>query len=670
MSSNGSSSVHTVHGLPITKPRKYHWYASRYMCAITLVALLALSARHLVASFKRRRMGQLEPVIAVAPPRWRRFQRSAQTWLFLGSFPKWLYGPDTIADGLCTLVYCALLFFFSINKSRWVGGQGNLANQMGVMAFSQLPLIILLVAKNNPVTLLTGITYQKLNFLHRAASRACLLCSWIHAIGWTPRVWEKGHFSRGYIISGLIALFAFTMLWTTSFRLIRRVAWEFFIVTHIVFTLLFLIGAIFHWKRLMYWVWKPALGLWVVDRLIRLARLYGANRQSGTGRTSALGTSGNCTVELLEWNVLRLTVRRHNIHWSAGQHAFLSMPTITQSLHESHPFSFANVPDGRNDNAVFIIKVHEGATKLLRDSMSDIVETRIPVYIEGPYGAVHSLRHWDSVLLVAGGTGVTFCLSHLHDLVNRQHGTEGPRRVRLVWHVRRRTDVLWVTPLLNKVASLASESKTEVRLDIFVTQSRHDSSSISIPVMVNGPAEGTGLLAELKSGRHFGSSAVAPNHSGLSPTLRSLMYWHQGRADLGALMEQEFIHTAGSHNPKATSSAAKTAGKPQHKFYVDYSVPANDNVFDPAAFEKFLHDRIKVEGKAGQLGDAIQLTKEGNKLVLTSQIPFSKRYLKYLTKKHLKKNSFENFLRVVATSKDTYSLRYFKVDQDEADDEE
>lgn len=78
--------------------------------------------------------------------------------------------------------------------------------------------------------------------------------------------------------------------------------------------------------------------------------------------------------------------------------------------------------------------------------------------------------------------------------------------------------------------------------------------------------------------------------------------------------------------PKATSS--KTAGKPLHKFYVDYSVPANDNVFDPAAFEKFLHDRIKVDGKPGQLGDSIQLSKEGNKLVLTSNIPFSKRYLK------------------------------------------
>ena len=129
-----------------------------------------------------------------------------------------------------------------------------------------------------------------------------------------------------------------------------------------------------------------------------------------------------------------------------------------------------------------------------------------------------------------------------------------------------------------------------------------------------------------------------------------------------------------------------------HKFYVDYSVPAGDNVFDPASFEKFLHDRIKVEGKPGQLGDVIQITKEcelrgfsrgcsvgqggelslwlsvvphlsvrddglpmsssafpsrplafpcaeprensltststANKLVLTSSIPFSKRYLK------------------------------------------
>ncbi|WVN88695.1 uncharacterized protein L203_103908 [Cryptococcus depauperatus CBS 7841] len=122
--------------------------------------------------------------------------------------------------------------------------------------------------------------------------------------------------------------------------------------------------------------------------------------------------------------------------------------------------------------------------------------------------------------------------------------------------------------------------------------------------------------------------------------------------------------------PRTPTSKNTVVGKPIHKFYVDCSVPVNDSVFDLAAFEKFLHDRIKVNGKPGQLGDAVAVKREGAKIVLTAQVAFSKRYLKYLTKKHLKKNSFENFLRVVATQKDTYSLRYFKVDQDDAEEDE
>ena len=44
---------------------------------------------------------------------------------------------------------------------------------------------------------------------------------------------------------------------------------------------------------------------------------------------------------------------------------------------------------------------------------------------------------------------------------------------------------------------------------------------------------------------------------------------------------------------------------------MDFSKPANDGVFDGAAFEKFLHDRIKVDGKAGALGDNIKIHREG-----------------------------------------------------------
>lgn len=45
------------------------------------------------------------------------------------------------------------------------------------------------------------------------------------------------------------------------------------------------------------------------------------------------------------------------------------------------------------------------------------------------------------------------------------------------------------------------------------------------------------------------------------------------------------------------------------------------------------------------------------------------RYLKYLTKKYLKKNNLRDWLRVVASDKETYELRYFQISQDEEESE-
>ncbi|KAI5479595.1 hypothetical protein MNV49_003332 [Pseudohyphozyma bogoriensis] len=120
----------------------------------------------------------------------------------------------------------------------------------------------------------------------------------------------------------------------------------------------------------------------------------------------------------------------------------------------------------------------------------------------------------------------------------------------------------------------------------------------------------------------------------------------------------------------AKKSAAGKAPAAQ-TFIIDYSGPANDKIFDAAAYEKFLIDHIKVEGKTGQLGDDIKLSRDTpGQLTVTANIPFSKRTLKYLTKKFLKKNLMREWLRVVATSKNTYSLRFFNVAFDEAADDQ
>ncbi|CAL1696116.1 unnamed protein product [Somion occarium] len=119
----------------------------------------------------------------------------------------------------------------------------------------------------------------------------------------------------------------------------------------------------------------------------------------------------------------------------------------------------------------------------------------------------------------------------------------------------------------------------------------------------------------------------------------------------------------------AKTASGKVAAK--HKFVIDYSRPAGDGVFDGAAFEKYLHDRIKVDGKTGQLGENVKIHRDGDtKITVTSSVEFSKRYLKYLTKKFLKKNSLRDWIRVVAVNKDSYQLRFYNIQTEENEEEE
>jgi large subunit ribosomal protein L22e len=57
----------------------------------------------------------------------------------------------------------------------------------------------------------------------------------------------------------------------------------------------------------------------------------------------------------------------------------------------------------------------------------------------------------------------------------------------------------------------------------------------------------------------------------------------------------------------------------------------NDKIFDIQAFEKFLHDRIKVEGRTGNLGDTVTISQQAEgKIEVVAHQEFSGRYLKYL----------------------------------------
>ncbi|KAI9841657.1 MAG: 60S ribosomal protein L22 [Thelocarpon superellum] len=119
------------------------------------------------------------------------------------------------------------------------------------------------------------------------------------------------------------------------------------------------------------------------------------------------------------------------------------------------------------------------------------------------------------------------------------------------------------------------------------------------------------------------------------------------------------------------SSAKAKQGKVTKKFIINASQPAGDKIFDVSAFEKFLHDKIKVDGRTGNLGDVVQISQQGDgKIEVVAHQEFSGRYLKYLTKKFLKKQQLRDWLRVVSTSKGVYELRFFNVVNDDAEDDD
>ncbi|KAI9873383.1 MAG: 60S ribosomal protein L22 [Pleopsidium flavum] len=130
--------------------------------------------------------------------------------------------------------------------------------------------------------------------------------------------------------------------------------------------------------------------------------------------------------------------------------------------------------------------------------------------------------------------------------------------------------------------------------------------------------------------------------------------------------------------PATKTSRAGPKGKQQKitkKYIINASQPASDKIFDVSAFEKFLHDKIKVDGRVGNLGDIVQISQQGDgKIEVIAHTQFSGRYLKYFekyrTKKFLKKQQLRDWLRVVSTSKGVYELRFFNVVNDDADDDD
>jgi ferric-chelate reductase len=143
----------------------------------------------------------------------------------------------------------------------------------------------------------------------------------------------------------------------------------------------------------------------------------------------------DASVELLSPRVVRLRLRKPpHFHWSPGQAAYLIMPGVSNTPFEAHPFTIASVDTTGNgtpgadipttkdalakaepywNELVFFISVHGGFTRKLRDVAEKSGKAK--VFVDGPYGKAPDLTGYDTSVLIAGGSGVSFTLPLLLD---------------------------------------------------------------------------------------------------------------------------------------------------------------------------------------------------------------------------------------------------------------
>ena len=111
----------------------------------------------------------------------------------------------------------------------------------------------------------------------------------------------------------------------------------------------------------------------------------------------------------------------------------------------------------------------------------------------------------------------------------------------------------------------------------------------------------------------------------------------------------------------------KKKEKGYKKFTVDFNAAVSNNLLSLESAIKYLSQNIKVNGLKGKLGDSVKVSstdkrdKQKNTVLVQAdnQMKFSKRYIKYLVKKFLKRESISLYLRVISNGSSSYSVKLF-----------
>ncbi|PLW50847.1 hypothetical protein PCASD_01159 [Puccinia coronata f. sp. avenae] len=367
--------------------------------------------------------------------------------------------------GNCVSLLLYLILLVVLSLYRNTDGTRSIMNyrRFGFIAIAQFPLLFALSMKNSPLNYITGVGYERINFIHRSIGRIIFAFALIHGslqLKLQHDMTGQIHFKKASLY-GLVSLWLLAFLNLMGTRFVRNSMYQVFLASHVLGYVTLIAMLWLHSKHTRPYL-EASIAFVAFDNLLKMSK----------SRVKC------ATFTAMPGGLTRIKVHGLNDGWRAGQHVFLRV-LKGRHIFEKHPFTIANAPNsstpyGSTDHLLLVAKAAGDYTEriyhLARQTQADnpydkaieakftsseikneskesamttqgnlYTDTSYHVLIDGPYGTFFTdMTRYRTVLLCAGGSGFTYCMAALEDIIGQsaKTGRSLTKYIHVVWSLR------------------------------------------------------------------------------------------------------------------------------------------------------------------------------------------------------------------------------------------
>lgn len=374
-----------------------------------------------------------------------------------------------------------------------------IGKRLGRVAMGNLPLLFLSVIKADMFCALSGLQHDRLVLFHKWLGRLIWVFITVH-MALTMKYWLALGFPIMIKIPpqifGFIAYGCLSGLTWFSLKIIRRLAFDFFLVQHRVFNFIMLLLAFFHngGNKAAVVVSVHAL---VLDRVV--GRVIGIVHQRRGGH------KGLSEFEIIDDDTIMVTIPVKPTTqdadkwyysflpkvgtWKAGQHVYLNVSKI--SLFQYHPFTISSLSN--THEVKLLIRKQKGFTRklLLRlkkeqekenenEDNEDQIQSdgiiKLKANFAGAYGGNYQpLITFDTALFIAAGSGASFTFPVALDLLQKieQRDKEEDfynrpaiQKVIIVWTIKKLDNLRWYKHIFEGLKPYVEAGAAQVIINV------------------------------------------------------------------------------------------------------------------------------------------------------------------------------------------------------------